>query len=102
MKIEELYRSGVTDNEELGDHARSAVAANFNVSFAHERGLEELFGQMMSNQHFQQQLEVEFAAIFQRTVQKMVRSAQGIRLGHGWTDDFEVEVQLSPKDTNSI
>lgn len=101
MKIQELYQSGVTDNEGLGDHARASVAVQFQVNFAHELGLEELFSKMMINDHFQAALEAEFAASFHRTIQKMVRTAN-IQPGDGWTDDFEVSVDVTPKETSTL
>lgn len=101
MNLAELHRTGVTDNEDLGEHGRSALAVNFDVNFAHESGLEELFAQAVQHEQFKAALEAEFASVFRATVQKMVRSSS-IPPGHGWTDDFEVAVSVSPKEANTL
>lgn len=101
MKLNEIHRSGVTDNEDLGEHARTAAVLNFNVSFAHESGLSELFAQLLTNGAFQTQLEVGFAKLLQQQVSQLVRTTQ-VPPGDGWTDDYEVEVSVNPVDNNTL
>lgn len=102
MKLEEIHRSGVTDNEELGEHSRAAATITFNASFAHEKGNEEVFSQLLTHPEFQAKLESEFAVLLNRTMQAMIRNAQGIKPGYGWTDDYEISVAVEPKQVNSI
>ena len=97
MKIQELYRSGVTDNEDLGDHERTAASIDFVVSFAHEQGYGEAFSQLFANDQFKASLEAKFGAVLHRLLQDAVAQST-IPRGTGWTDDFEVEASIS---TNS-
>lgn len=101
MKLQEIHRSGVTDNEDLGEHSRTAATVSFNVSFAHETGLEEAFSGLMAHPSFVQELEKEFATLLHRKLQERVR-ASTIQPGNGWTDDFEVEASVSPKEANTL
>ena len=101
MKIQELYRSGVTDDEDLGDHERTRAEVNITVDFAHEQGYGDAFKQLLTLPLFKAVLEKQFAETFHTVVQQMVRHSS-IQPGTGWTDDFEVELNISPRESNSL
>lgn len=102
MKLDEIYRGGVTDNEDLGEHARKAVTVSFDVNFAHEPGQEEMFSQLLSSAAYQEKLSAAFARVMHTTMQEMVRTAKGVPPGHGWTDDFEVQASVASRESNTI
>lgn len=92
MKLDEIYRSGTTDNEPLEDHSRSSVNLKVAVNFAHEQGLEEAFAQLLSMPAFHAQLAKGFTEVIRRTSQEFVKHSSAIKPGYGWQDDFETEV----------
>lgn len=99
MKIQEIYRAGTTDNEPLEDHGRTGAEIRVNVNFAHEQGNEEAFKQLLNLPQFQASLEARFASLLHSEIQKMVGQSS-IKPGYGWTDDFEVEISISPRESN--
>lgn len=101
MKINEIHRTGTTDNEELGSHGRTLARFNYEVSFAHESGLEAAFVELLKNDQFRAELEVAFTAKFREAAQKMVRSST-IPPGHGWMDDLEADVILDDVEQQQI
>lgn len=100
MKIQEIYRSGVTDNEDLGDHDRTQLDLRTTVSFAHDTGLSAAFEQLSQMPEFKASLEKGIASVIQSAVAQFVRSSS-IPPGHGWTDDYEVDVSISPRDSTA-
>lgn len=101
MKIQELYRSGVTDDEDLGEHDRTRADVTFTVDFAHEQGYGEAFMQLLTSPQFKASLEADFAKLFHRKMQDMIAHSS-IPRGTGWTDDFEVDASISPRESNSL
>lgn len=99
MKIQEIYRGGVTDNEDLGDHDRTVLDIRSAVSFAHDPQLRAAFEQLTQMPEFKASLEKGIATVVQSAVAQFVRSSS-IPPGHGWTDDYEVDVTISPRDSS--
>lgn len=101
MKIDEIHRTGTTDNEALEAHSRTLVNLSFEVSFAHEQGLETVFSELVQHEQFTAQLEVAFTAKFKELAQKMIMSSK-VPPGHGWMDDLEAEVLVNEVGSQEI
>ena len=65
MKIQEIYRGGVTDNEDLGDHDRTMLDIQSAVSFAHDPELRAAFEQLT-------QADVRYAVVDTLTEQHLL------------------------------
>lgn len=101
MKITEIHQTGTTDDEALEAHSRTSVKLSYEVSFAHEQGLEPVFTELLQHGVFKTQLEAEFTAKFKELAQRMIRSSS-IPIGHGWMDDFEAEILVNGVDSQQI
>lgn len=94
MKLEEVHKTGMSDPEQgFEAHSRTPVSISFDISFAHEQGLEEAFTELLQHGYFQEQLEAAFQGRFKELAQKMIMSSK-IPPGHGWMDDFETSVAV--------
>lgn len=95
-KLTEITRSGVTDNEDLGDdHSRTAIKLVVRSSFAHDSAYEQQFAQLLSLPQFSAALERNILNGIQNTVRDFARNSN-MPVGASWTDDFEVEVTVVP------
>ncbi|MNB87329.1 hypothetical protein D3C75_343160 [compost metagenome] len=101
MKITEIHRTGTTDDEALEAHSRTLVNLSFEVSFAHEQGLESVFAELLQHGHFTTQLEAAFTAKFKELAQRMIMSSK-VPPGHGWMDDLEAEVLVNEIGSQQI
>lgn len=100
MKVDEVYKSGVTDNEDLGEHSRMQADLTFSINFAHEKGLEEVIGRIMNHPILARQLEITAGKAIRQVIAKAMHTNQ-IPPGDGWTDDYEVACTVSTKATGT-
>lgn len=102
MKLTEVTKTGWSDpNDQTEAHSRTLVKLNFEVSFAHEQGLDSVFSELFHHGHFTTQLEAAFTAKFKELAQKMIMSSK-IPPGHGWMDDLEAEVLVNEIGSQQI
>jgi len=93
--------SDVNESEEFEAHDRTKVQVAFDLSFAHEIGLDPAFNQLFQHPHFKAALEDAFSRSFKDVAQKMIMSSS-IPPGHGWMDDIENTVAIAVGETQRI
>lgn len=96
MRIQEIYHSGVSDGEEF-DSERTALKLSATIQFAHEQQLGGAFEQLVQLPEFKAAMEEELAKLTHATMQRFIRQSS-IPAGSGWTDDFTVEISISPDE----
>ena len=91
----------VKESDEFEAHDRTKVQVAFDVSFAHEIGLDPAFNQLFQHPQFKTALEAAFSRSFKDVAQKMIMSSS-IQPGYGWMDDIETTASIAGGETQRI